>query len=60
MKETIHMVAEGGANAIVEHKGLVGEGHRRKGKDIGLIVHLSASTSLSPYPNAKTLVCSVE
>jgi len=60
MKKAIQLVAEGGANAIVEHKGLVGEGHRGKGKDIGLIVHLSASTSLSPYPNTKTLVCSVE
>jgi predicted phospho-2-dehydro-3-deoxyheptonate aldolase len=60
MKDAIHKVAEGGANAIVEHKGLVGEGHRGKGKDIGLIVHLSASTSLSPYPNVKTLVCTVE
>jgi predicted phospho-2-dehydro-3-deoxyheptonate aldolase len=60
MKEAIQKVAEGGANAIVEHKGLVGEGHRGKGRDIGLIIHLSASTSLSPYPNVKTLVCSVE
>jgi class I fructose-bisphosphate aldolase len=60
MKRAIHDVAEGGANAIVEHKGLVVEGHRRKGKDIGLIIHLSASTTLSPYPNVKTLVCSVE
>ena len=60
MKSAIHNVAEGGANAIVEHKGLVVEGHRRKGKDIGLIIHLSASTTLSPYPNVKTLVCSVE
>lgn len=60
MKDAIQKVAEGGANAIVEHKGLVGEGHRGEGKDIGLIVHLSASTSLSPYPNVKTLVCTVE
>lgn len=60
MKDAIHNVAEGGANAIVEHKGLVGEGHRGEGKDIGLIIHLSASTSLSPYPNVKTLVCTVE
>jgi len=60
MKTAIQKVAEGGANAIVEHKGLVGEGHRGEGKDIGLIIHLSASTSLSPYPNVKTLVCSVE
>jgi len=60
MKTAIHNVAEGGANAIVEHKGLVGEGHRKHGRDIGLIIHLSGSTSLSPYPNTKTLVCSVE
>lgn len=60
MKSIIQKITAGGANAIVEHKGLVGEGHRRKGGDIGLIIHLSASTSLSPYPNAKTLVCSVE
>ncbi|MBU4100526.1 MAG: 2-amino-3,7-dideoxy-D-threo-hept-6-ulosonate synthase [Proteobacteria bacterium] len=60
MKSIIQKVAEGGANAIVEHKGLVGEGHRGQGNDIGLIIHLSGSTTLSPYPNAKTLVCSVE
>ena len=60
MKSIIQKVAEGGANAIVEHKGLVAEGHRGKGSDIGLIIHLSGSTALSPYPNAKTLVCSVE
>ena len=60
MKSAIQKVAEGGANATVIHKGLVGEGHRGKGMDIGLIIHLSASTNLSPYPNAKTLVCSVE
>lgn len=60
MKTAIQRVADGGANAIVEHKGLVEEGHRKHGNDIGLIIHLSASTSLSVYPNAKTLVCSVE
>jgi len=60
MKDAIQKVSEGGANAIVEHKGLVGEGHRGEGRDIGLIIHLSASTCLSPYPNIKTLVCTVE
>ena len=60
MKTTVDSVAMGGANAIVIHKGLVGTGHRRRGRDVGLIVHLSASTSLSPFPNAKTLVCTVE
>ena len=60
MKQAVQNVSEGGANAIVEHKGLVGEGHRGEGKDIGLIIHLSGSTSLSVYPNAKTMVCTIE
>ncbi len=60
LSETIDNVAKGGANAIVEHSGMVGAGHRRHGKDIGLIVHLSGSTSVSPDPNHKVLVCSVE
>jgi predicted phospho-2-dehydro-3-deoxyheptonate aldolase len=60
IKTTVAKVAEGRANAIVEHKGLIGAGHRRGGSDIGLIIHLSASTSLSVYPHSKTLVCTVE
>ena len=43
-----------------EHKGLVETGHRGSGKDVGLILHLSASTSLAPDPNSKTLVCTIE
>jgi predicted phospho-2-dehydro-3-deoxyheptonate aldolase len=60
MKEAMSQVANGGANAVVVHKGVVARGHRRSGPDMGLIVHLSGSTSLSPEPNAKTLVCTVE
>jgi class I fructose-bisphosphate aldolase len=60
MKTAVQNVTEGGANAVVEHKGLVEQGHRGTGHDIGLIIHLSASTNLSMYPHAKTLVCSVE
>ena len=60
LRDAIEQVVRGGANAIVEHKGMVGAGHRRSGKDVGFIIHLSASTSLSPYPNTKTLVCTVE
>ncbi|AMK12440.1 MAG: 2-amino-3,7-dideoxy-D-threo-hept-6-ulosonate synthase [Pseudodesulfovibrio sp.] len=60
MREAVGRVVDGGANAVIEHKGLVRCGHRAEGKDIGLIVHLSASTSLSPFPNAKSLVASVE
>jgi predicted phospho-2-dehydro-3-deoxyheptonate aldolase len=60
MKTTINAIAEGGANAIVIHKGVVANGHRGSGRDVGLIIHLSASTKLAPDPNAKMLVCSVE
>ncbi len=60
MKDAMSQVAEGGANAVVVHKGIVARGHRGGGPDMGLIVHMSASTSLSPEPNAKTLVCTVE
>lgn len=60
MRETVSNVVAGGANAILMHKGIVRTGHRRTGRDVGLIVHLSGGTSLSPDPNAKELVCSVE
>ena len=60
MKEAMGQVADGGANAVVVHKGIVPRGHREGGPDMGLIVHLSGSTSISPEPNAKTLVCTVE
>ncbi|MDD1673347.1 MAG: 2-amino-3,7-dideoxy-D-threo-hept-6-ulosonate synthase [Methanomicrobiales archaeon] len=60
MTRIISEVSEGGANAIILHKGLVKTGHRKQGKDIGLIVHLSASTSMNPDPNDKVLVCTVE
>ncbi|MEE9435534.1 MAG: 2-amino-3,7-dideoxy-D-threo-hept-6-ulosonate synthase [Candidatus Adiutricales bacterium] len=60
MAEAVDEVARGEANAVVMHKGLVRSGHRRGGKDLGLIIHLSGSTSLSPEPYAKTLVCTVE
>jgi fructose-bisphosphate aldolase/2-amino-3,7-dideoxy-D-threo-hept-6-ulosonate synthase len=60
MPRVVSEVSEGGANAIVLHKGMVKHGHRKGGRDIGLIVHLSASTSLNPDPNDKVLVCTVE
>ncbi|UCG57425.1 MAG: class I fructose-bisphosphate aldolase family protein [Phycisphaerales bacterium] len=60
MRTTISKVVQGGANAILMHKGIVRAGHRGAGKDVGLIIHLSGGTSLSPDPNAKELVCTVE
>ena len=60
MSKTVDQVAEGGANAVIGHIGLPRYGHRRYGKDIGLILHLSASSTLSPKPNRKVLVNTVE
>jgi predicted phospho-2-dehydro-3-deoxyheptonate aldolase len=60
MRTTISKVVSGGANGILMHKGVVRAGHRGSGRDVGLIIHLSAGTSLSPDPNAKELVCTVE
>lgn len=60
LRDTVDKVAEGGANAVLMHKGIPRRSHRRSGRDIGLIIHLSASSSLSPFPNAKTLVGDVE
>ena len=60
MEETINTVAKGGANAIVIHKGCVERSYRRNGKDVGLIVHLSASTRIAPDQNSKALICTVE
>ncbi len=60
MEKTINAVATGGANAIVIHKGLIGANYKRNGKKVGLIIHLSASTRMSPEPNSKVMVCTVE
>ncbi|ABK14323.1 MAG: class I fructose-bisphosphate aldolase family protein [Methanothrix sp.] len=56
----VDKVAEGGANAVLGHMGLPLYGHRGYGKDVGLIIHLSASTSLGPDANHKVLVTRVE
>lgn len=60
MREAVNDMARAGADAVLMHKGLVRCSYRSAGKDIGLIVHLSASTALSPHGNSKTLVGSVE
>ncbi len=60
MGRTVDLVAKGGANAVIGHMGLALHGHRGYGRDVGLIMHLSASTCLGPDPNSKVLVNSVE
>jgi class I fructose-bisphosphate aldolase len=55
----VAQVAAGGANAVVIHKGLAARSLSFNGDGMGLIVHLSCSTSFSLDPNSKTLVCTV-
>ncbi len=59
MQKTIRSIALGGADAIVMHKGLVETALGNK-KEMGLVLHLSASTEIAIDPNSKTLVCTVE
>ena len=59
-KQLVCDMAQGGADAVLMNKGLVGFAHRHSGTDLGLIVQLSASTRLRHGVFLKTLVCSVE
>ncbi len=58
--DMVNRVADGGANAVLLQKGMAKHGHRGYGRDIGLIIHMSASTSLGPDPNDKVQICTVE
>ncbi|MFA6869846.1 MAG: 2-amino-3,7-dideoxy-D-threo-hept-6-ulosonate synthase [Methanomethylophilus sp.] len=59
MKKTVNDIAAGGATAVIEQKGMVNAGHRNNGRDIGLILHLSASTDIGSSSNEKVLVATV-
>ncbi len=61
IQHTVSDMVQGGSDAVLMHKGLV----RHAGccdifPQAGLIVHLSASSSLSPHTNTKALVGTVE
>lgn len=59
MRIAVNKVSEGGANAVLLHKGIIRAGYRGYGRDIGLIMHLSGSTALGPDPDAKVQVAEV-
>jgi fructose-bisphosphate aldolase/2-amino-3,7-dideoxy-D-threo-hept-6-ulosonate synthase len=59
LERSINLVVEGGANAVIGHIGLALHGHRKGGRDVGLILHLSASTRIGPDPNEKVIVNTV-
>ena len=60
MSKILHDVSKGGANAAVLHRGSIPRRFWEDGGSMGLIVHLSGSTNLSPDPLRKVEVCSVE
>ena len=60
IRDTVAKVAEGGATAVLMHKGMIETGYRDCGRDLGLIVHLSAGSIYSADPGRKVLVTTVE
>ncbi|WP_455391994.1 2-amino-3,7-dideoxy-D-threo-hept-6-ulosonate synthase [[Eubacterium] cellulosolvens] len=60
INETIGKVSKGGATAVVLHKGMVGVGFSEVARELGFILHLSASSKMGLDSNAKVLVASVE
>ncbi len=56
IRNTVDTVALGGANAVILHKGIIQAAHRHSGKDIGLIIHLTATSE----KHQQTLVTDVE
>ncbi|MBF0525663.1 MAG: fructose-bisphosphate aldolase [Deltaproteobacteria bacterium] len=56
IRNCVDTMALGGANAVILHKGIVSSAHRRSGKDIGLIIHLTATSK----DHRQTLVTEVE
>ncbi len=60
MKQTVDDVSNGGATAVLMHKGLIRYSYRKSGRDVGLIMHLSASTDLGPSRNSKVQITTIE
>lgn len=60
LRSTVDKISKGGATSVLMHKGMVPLGHRSSGKDIGLIVHLSAGSILGADPYSQITVTTVE
>lgn len=59
-RNLVDELADSGVDAVVLHKGRLRQLEPARFRNLGLIVHLSASTELAPDPDAKGLVASVE
>ena len=60
VKDIMRCAIDGGANALIMHKGIVKDCYINCPKTSGLIIHLSASTSLSVDPDHKVLITTPE
>jgi fructose-bisphosphate aldolase / 2-amino-3,7-dideoxy-D-threo-hept-6-ulosonate synthase len=60
IRKAVANVAKGGATGVVLHKGVVRFAEEYFDERLGLILHLSASTSLSTHTDRKVLVTEVE
>ena len=60
MRKTVDEVSNGGATAVLMHKGLIRYSYRQSGRDVGLIMHLSASTDIGPNRNSKVQITTIE
>lgn len=60
IRKAVANVAKGGATGVVLHKGVVPFAQEYFDERLALILHLSASTSLSLHPDRKVLVANVE
>ncbi len=58
--ETVNRVVHGGATAVLFHKGVIRNMNQPPGPRCGVILHVSASTSLASYPNYKVTVATIE
>ncbi len=61
IRKAVDDMHEGGANAVIMHKGLIrASGLEDANADLGLVMHITASTELSPSGNTKVLTGTVE
>ncbi|MBP3730728.1 MAG: class I fructose-bisphosphate aldolase family protein [Mailhella sp.] len=61
IRKAVDDMHEGGANAVIMHKGLIrASGLEEANAELGLIMHITASTEFSPNGNTKVLTGSVE
>jgi len=55
IEDTVESIAANGGTGVIVHKGIVGRIVVSLG-EMGLLIHISASTQVSPLPNSKVLV----